>query len=121
MNEPKGHCPLTIAVKVISGKWKLFILSILSNGEVKRYGEIRNTCENITEKMLTSQLRELEKDGIVFRKVYAQVPPKVEYSLTDLGQKLCLIFDPLYEWSVDYIKEIRPDQLHLIKDNDYCA
>jgi DNA-binding HxlR family transcriptional regulator len=108
---------VTIAVKVISGKWKLFILSVLSNGEVKRYGEIRRTCENITEKMLTSQLRELEKDGIVFRKVYAQVPPKVEYSLTDLGKKLCHIFGPLYDWGVDYIKEVRPDQLHVLEDN----
>ncbi|KIX21309.1 hypothetical protein SY27_09985 [Flavobacterium sp. 316] len=114
MKEPKLHCPLTFAVKAISGKWKLFILSVLSNGDTKRYGEIKRDCENITEKMLTSQLRELENDDIINRKVYAEVPPKVEYSLTERGKKLCLIFDPLYEWGVDYIKDIKPDQAYLL-------
>src|SRR5688500_12149227 len=111
MDRSVNPCPLTFGVKAISGKWKLFIISAIWKGEAKRYNDFRKTCENITEKMLIAQLRALEKDGIITRKAYAQVPPKVEYSLTDLGQKLCLIFDPLCNWAVDYLKLVRPDQL----------
>ena len=117
MNGPREHCPLTFAVKVISGKWKLFILHSLING-TKRYGEIRKISDNLTEKMLTSQLRELEKDGIIHRKVYAQVPPKVEYSLTELGEKLCFLFDPLYKWGIEYVKKMKPDQVHLLTESE---
>jgi DNA-binding HxlR family transcriptional regulator len=105
MRDPKLHCPLTFAVKAVSGKWKLYILSLLSDGAPKRYGEFKNTCENLTEKMLTSQLRELERDGIISRKVFPEVPPRVEYSLTELGRKLMPVFDLLYVWGVDYMKE----------------
>ncbi|MGN7824234.1 helix-turn-helix transcriptional regulator [Chitinophaga varians] len=111
MRDPRLHCPLTLAVKAISGKWKLYILSMLSDGTPKRYGELlKSTCENLTEKMLTSQLRELEKDGIITRKVYPEVPPRVEYMLTESGRKLCTIFEPLYEWGVDYMKTHHHDQ-----------
>lgn len=65
--------------------------------------------------MLTSQLRGLENDDIINRKVYPEVPPKAEYSLTERGKKLCLIFvAPLHEWGVDYIKDIKPDQAYLV-------
>ncbi|RBL90148.1 winged helix-turn-helix transcriptional regulator [Chitinophaga flava] len=115
MRDPRLHCPLTFAVKAISGKWKLYILSMLSDGQPKRYSELRNTCENLTEKMLTSQLRELEQDGIICRKVYPEVPPRVEYMLTEAGSKLCVIFEPLYEWGLEYMKEVKPDKLHLLE------
>ena len=119
MKHPKESCPLTLAVKMISGKWKLFILNGLKNGP-KRYGELRTICTNITEKMLTNQLRELQKDGIIKRKVYPQVPPKVEYSFTEIGEKLCLIFDPLYSWGIEYIKKVKPEQSHLLKNMKTC-
>ncbi|HVI46836.1 MAG TPA: helix-turn-helix domain-containing protein [Chitinophaga sp.] len=115
MRNPRLHCPLTSAVKAVSGKWKLYILSLMSDGEAKRYGEFKNTCEPITEKMLTSQLRELERDGIISRKVYPEVPPRVEYSLTDLGRKLCVVFDVLYDWGIDYMKEMKPDEFYRFK------
>lgn len=115
MRNPKLHCPLTYAVKAISGKWKLYILSMLSDGQPKRYGELKKTGENLTEKVLASQLRELEQDGIICRKVYPEVPPRVEYMLTESGRKLCAIFEPLYEWGVDYMKDNKPEKLYLLK------
>lgn len=119
MKHPKETCPLTLAVKIISGKWKLFILNGLKDGP-KRYGELRKICPNITEKMLTSQLKELQKDGIIKRKVYPQVPPKVEYSFTSIGEKLCFLFDPLYSWGVEYIKDVKPELLYLISNMNTC-
>ncbi|MEN7547629.1 helix-turn-helix domain-containing protein [Rapidithrix thailandica] len=109
MTELQDHCPLNIAINIISGKYKLFILRTLFAKESYRYSELRKACNKITEKMLTQQLRELEKDGIVSRKVYPQVPPKVEYSLTVSGQKLCMSLHPLYDWGVEYMKENQPD------------
>jgi DNA-binding HxlR family transcriptional regulator len=117
MSNPKLHCPLTFAVKAISGKWKLYILSQLLDGKSKRYGEFKSSCENITEKMLTSQLRELENDGIISRKVYPEVPPRVEYSLTELGKKLSPVFDLFYDWGIDYMKEKKADQLYLLEQS----
>ena len=119
MKHPKESCPLTLAVKMISGKWKLFILNGLKSGP-KRYGELRKICTNITEKMLTSQLKELQRDGIIKRKVYPQVPPKVEYSYTEIGEKLCFIFDPLYRWGIEYIQEVKPEQSYLLKNMTSC-
>jgi DNA-binding HxlR family transcriptional regulator len=90
-------CPVTRAVSVIGGKWKLFIVYHLMGGTC-RFGELQRRIPGITQQMLTSQLRELEADGIVFRKVYAQVPPKVEYSLTPLGCELEALTDRLADW-----------------------
>ncbi len=110
----KENCPMTVAVNLISGKWKLFILYGLRDG-AKRYSELRRICEGVTEKMLTNQLRELEKDGLIRRKVYPQVPPKVEYSFTEIGERLSFMFDPLYDWGKAYIKEVKPAQFHLVE------
>jgi len=114
MNQLVCKCALSHAVSVISGKWKLYILHGLSDG-AKRYGELKKICGTITEKMLTQQLRELEKDGVVSRKVYPEVPPKVEYSFTELGLKLTFLFEPLTEWGVEYIKEIHPDKISILE------
>ncbi len=89
---------------VIGGKWKILILWHLKDG-VKRFGELKRQIPWITQKMLTQQLRELEADKIISRKVYAQVPPKVEYSLTELGENLKPIFDYMCNWGTAYIKE----------------
>lgn len=90
-------CPVTRAVGVIGGKWKLFIVYHLMGG-TRRFGELQRLLTGITQQMLTAQLRELETDGIVHREVYAQVPPKVEYSLTPLGQSLEAVTSHLAEW-----------------------
>lgn len=90
-------CPVTRAVHVIGGKWKLFIVYHLMHGTC-RFGELRRRIPGITQQMLTAQLRELEADGIIQRKVYAEVPPKVEYSLTSVGQGLRTVTRHLAEW-----------------------
>ena len=87
LNEEHYNCPIEVTIGVIGGKWKMLILWNLRDG-VKRFNELRRLIPGSTQKMLTAQLRELERDGIILRKVYPQVPPKVEYSLTKYGQSL---------------------------------
>lgn len=89
-------------VEMIGGKWKLRIIYMLAFHEVLRYGELKTLISPITHKMLTSQLKELEKDHLVFRKEYQQVPLKVEYSLTDMGKDLRPIVQVMYEWLCKY-------------------
>ncbi|MGQ7787007.1 winged helix-turn-helix transcriptional regulator [Nesterenkonia sp. K-15-9-6] len=90
-------CGLDAAVAVVGGKWKLFIIWELSEG-ARRFAEVRRGLPGISEKVLTSQLRELERDGVVHREVYREVPPRVEYSLTPIGRTLILAAGPLGEW-----------------------
>lgn len=97
MRENIIYCPVTTTMKVIGGKWKPIILWILYDG-TKRFGEIKRLIPKITQKMFTQQLRELERDGIVLRKVYPVVPPKVEYSLTEYGKTLLPILDEMAAW-----------------------
>ena len=93
-------CSLDAAMHMIGGKWKLFIIWQLKD-EKKRFSQLQKLIPYITQKMLTQQIRELERDNIVNRKVYAQVPPKVEYSLTETGQKLVPIVTNLCFWAYD--------------------
>ncbi|OHD53981.1 MAG: HxlR family transcriptional regulator [Spirochaetes bacterium GWF1_51_8] len=96
-------CPVQVAVDTIGGKWKIVIIyHLLEN--VIRFGELKRMIPGITQKMLTQQLRELEADGIVARRVYAEVPPKVEYSITELGKKLEPVFTLLCGWGREYLK-----------------
>ncbi len=90
-------CPVEAALDVIGGKWKVVILFRLFDG-TKRFNELRRLHPNITQRMLTNQLRELERDGLVHREVYAQVPPKVEYSLTPDGRTLKPVLAALEQW-----------------------
>ena len=94
-------CPVELTVSLIGSKWKVLILHDLLNG-VKRYSELTRTIKGISAKVLTAMLRDLEKDGIVARKVYPQVPPKVEYSLTDLGKSLEPILLSMKTWGENY-------------------
>ena len=89
------------ALAVISGKWKLEIMSILSQ-RAHRFGELKRAIPGITQHMLTQRLRDLENDGLVSRKIFAEVPPRVEYARTDLVQEVCPYMDGLLEW---YLKE----------------
>ena len=93
------HCPVEETLAVIGGKWKTLILWHLRDDKL-RFTELRRVIPNVTQRMLTLQLRELENDGVVARKVYAVVPPKVEYSLTDLGRSLRPILHSLCQWGV---------------------
>ena len=94
-------CNLTYAVCLVGGRWKLLILCKLEKGKL-RFGELRNQICNITERMLTLQLRELERDGMVKRTVYAEVPPRVEYELTEIGLELRPIINALESWGVKH-------------------
>lgn len=97
---PGPACPVTRAVGVLGGKWKLHIVFHLMPG-TKRFSELRRAIPDVTQQMLTAQLRELEADGIVTRTVYPVVPPKVEYCLTPLGAKLKSVTDALEFWGRD--------------------
>jgi DNA-binding HxlR family transcriptional regulator len=98
------ECPIQSIVDTIGGKWKLSILYQLFQG-TKRYGELRRLVPKATERMLTLQLRELEAAGIVLRTVYPEVPPKVEYSLTELGWSLEPVLQTMLNWSEKYSKQ----------------
>ncbi|OZG72836.1 transcriptional regulator [Hahella sp. CCB-MM4] len=91
------QCPMVIALNMVGGKWKPIILHMLAQGTM-RFNEIKRNIPPVSQKMLTQQLRELEADEMVNRKVYPEVPPKVEYSLTEKGQSLMPILQKLYEW-----------------------
>jgi len=106
---PKKYTPSSAAsdvegaLKLLEGRWKLVILFHLFGGKVLRYSDLERLIPNITQKMLGQQLRQMEADGIVVRKAYPQVPPKVEYSLTAWGQSLCPALDAILKWA-----EFRP-------------
>lgn len=87
------------ALKLLEGRWKLLILFQLFDGGVRRFSELERAIPEVTQKMLAQQLRQLEKDGVVHRKVYPVVPPKVEYSLTEWGLSLCPVLDALLKWA----------------------
>lgn len=95
------QCPVTAAMKLIGGKWKIIILWAISNG-VGRFGELQRAIPSITKKMLTSELRALEQEGFITRKVYPVVPPKVEYSITPFGESLRPMLEAMGEWGQKY-------------------
>jgi len=96
-----SECAVEITGSIIGGKWKPMILFFLEGG-TKRFGQLRRLIPKTTKKMLTQQLRELERDGIIRRKIYAQVPPKVEYSLTRHGKSLKPILRSMSAWGEDH-------------------
>ncbi|WP_438482520.1 winged helix-turn-helix transcriptional regulator [Oleiharenicola lentus] len=87
------------ALARLEGRWKFLILFQLFGGHVRRFSDLERAIPAVTQKMLAQQLRQLERDGIVTRKIYPEIPPKVEYSLTEWGQSLCPILDALLKWS----------------------
>ena len=98
-------CPVETTLTLISDKWKVLILRDLLPG-TKRFGELRKSIGHVSQKVLTAQLRQMEQSGLVNRKVYAEVPPKVEYSLTDVGYSLKPILDAMWTWGEEYQKRM---------------
>lgn len=98
-----SDCPMDVTINILSGKWKIAILWHLTRGTI-RFNELQRLLTNITQKTLTMQLRELERDGIIYREVYPEVPPKVEYGLTKVGESIKPILSSMCEWGKDYQK-----------------
>ncbi len=94
-------CPVETTLMLIGDKWKVLILRDLLPG-TKRFGELKKSIGNVSQKVLTAQLRDMEEKGLVHRQVYAEVPPRVEYSLTDLGKSLKSILDAMWTWGEGY-------------------
>ncbi len=103
-------CTVELTLQVIGGKWKTIILYHLATDGTKRFSELKRAMPNITQKMLTQQLRELESDGMVNRNVYPQVPPKVEYSLTEFGKTIIPILENLCQWGQTYEEKFQDEQ-----------
>lgn len=97
------HCPVEATLELIGGKYKTLILWHLSEGKL-RFSELRRLIANATPKMLTQQLRELEAKNLVHREVFPIIPPKVEYSLTELGRSLMPILVAMRDWGADYLR-----------------
>src|SRR6202790_5504384 len=113
----KNYTPVTAAqdveaaLRLLEGRWKLVILFHLFGGKVLRFSDLERAIPNITQKMLGQQLKQMEKDGIVVRTAYPQVPPKVEYSLTPWGQALCPALDAILKWA-----DRRPAHVRKVSD-----
>jgi|TARA_Y100000389_G_C17295340_1_gene430205 DNA-binding HxlR family transcriptional regulator len=97
MKKEYKNCPITYSMKVIGGKWKPIIFMRLSHG-INRFGILSRSIEGISKNMLTRELRDLEKHGIIDRKIFAEIPPRVEYSLTEKGKTLLPVFKKLGDW-----------------------
>ena len=99
-------CPVETTLTLIGDKWKVLILRDLLTG-TKRFGELKKSIGNVSQKVLTAQLRAMEDSGLLTRKVYAEVPPKVEYTLTELGESLKPILVSMWNWGVEYKDSLR--------------
>ncbi|MAQ45958.1 MAG: HxlR family transcriptional regulator [Confluentimicrobium sp.] len=108
-NVYKASCPTRQVLNCISDKWAVLIVGCLFERS-RRTGELRRNIEGISQKMLTQTLRALERDGLIQRKVFASVPPRVEYALTDLGESLAAIVDQLRRWAEAHVGDIQNAQ-----------
>ncbi len=103
MEKELPACPVETTLMLIGDRWKVLIIRDLLEG-TRRFGELKKSVGNISQKVLTSNLRSLEASGLVSRQVYAEVPPRVDYSLTETGRSLKPILDAMVEWGTDYKK-----------------
>ena len=95
------HCPVTATMDVIGGKWKILIIHLVNN-DINRFGKLSMILKNISKQMLTTQLRDLERDGIITRVIYPEIPPRVEYFLTPKGKALAPVMEAMKTWGFDY-------------------
>ncbi|ASS95773.1 MULTISPECIES: helix-turn-helix domain-containing protein [Bacillaceae] len=116
MQKKKYNISVEATLEVLGGKWKCVILCHLTHGK-KRTSELKRLMPNITQKMLTQQLRELEQDGVINRIVYNQVPPKVEYELSEYGQSLESILSALCTWGENHITRVYGDKFSVLEES----
>ena len=105
MSKPIPDCPVEMTLQLIGDKWKILILRDLLTG-TKRFGELKKSVTGITQKVLTSNLRDMESSGLLTREVFPEVPPRVEYTLTDTGYSLEPILDSMYSWGENYKRSL---------------
>lgn len=103
-------CPVETTLLLISDRWKVLIIRELLNG-TRRFGALRKSIDKVSQKVLTAKLREMEEDGLLTRKVYAEVPPRVEYTLTDFGYSLKSVPDSLCAWGLQYKDSLKKKQV----------
>jgi DNA-binding HxlR family transcriptional regulator len=116
MEKKKYNISVEATLEVIGGKWKCVILCHLTHGK-KRTSELKRLMPNITQKMLTQQLRELEEDGVINRIIYNQIPPKVEYELSEYGRSLEGILNSLCVWGEHHIEKVYGDKFSVLEEN----
>lgn len=117
--DAKKHCPVETTLSLIGGKYKALILWHLSQGKL-RFSQLNHAIESATPKMLTQQLREMEAQELIHRKVYPVVPPMVEYSLTDLGKSMMPVLTAMRDWGADYLnaRNIKPNCFMMNSNNE---
>lgn len=108
-NKKQYHCPVEVSMDLLSGKWKCLMLWHLNDG-TKRYKELERIVPGVSQKMLTQQLKELERDGLITRTVYPEVPPRVEYQLTELGQSAFPILKLMHSWAIGQLGLSEPEE-----------
>ncbi|HEY9180372.1 MAG TPA: helix-turn-helix domain-containing protein [Candidatus Baltobacteraceae bacterium] len=106
----QGECPTRAILDRIADKWATLIIGILAQSESRRFNELKRLIGGISQKMLTQTLRDLERDGLVQRTLYPEIPPRVEYRLTTLGKTLCGPISALTQWAHDHIDEVKHAQ-----------
>ena len=102
-----SDCPVTATMRLIGGKWKILILHLINN-DINRFGKMNMMLRDISKQMLTAQLRELENDGMIERKIYAEIPPRVEYFLSEKGRSLMPVIDAMRIWGEEHKRHCRP-------------
>ena len=113
-NKKLPDCPVEVTLTLISNKWKILIIRDLLEG-TKRFGELKKSVTNISQKVLTSNLREMEENNLLTRKVYPEVPPKVEYSITKRGQGAIVIIDTIRNYGLELMQEFGVDHSKITK------
>ncbi len=120
IGEVTKNCPISVTQNVLMGKWKLAILWIISL-QTRRFNELQRLMPNITRGVLTQQLRELERDSLVHREVYREIPPKVEYSLTEIGSSFIPVMMQIMEWGAGYVKKTANCNMDICISNKFSC
>ena len=120
LKEEAKYCPVSVTQNILMGKWKLAILWIISL-QTRRFNELQRLMPNITRGVLTQQLRELERDHLVHREVYREIPPKVEYSLTEIGSSFIPVMMQIMEWGVGYVKKTANCNMDICISNKFSC
>lgn len=117
MSDPDFRCGVEVTLSVVGGKWKGLVLWHLRL-KTLRFSQLQRRLRSVTQKMLTQQLRELEANGLIHRQIYAEVPPRVEYSLTDEGRRIVPILELMCQWGQDYLQKTEGINLSCTEEQD---